>query len=243
MSLTKESRKFLVFLCHQGVWCCLWSPVHQRLSPAWALAGVQPHAAGRGLRVWKCISSTHFSATNQVRQYVNHAESPFSHLSHSHPHGWAFVSILCHFWKGYFLGNKRTVWPWLVLLISSITWSIITAIEKYESDQCVTKPGTASTIMFVPMALCTSKACSSETLVLGKRMNSAVWHWFPFKRKERRMEKSWVVAARLSITAASTLVWLVGQVSWKYRDILYFLSVSSSHGFLFSPKSIFFMLV
>lgn len=97
MSLTKESRRFPVFLCHQGTWCCLWSPVHQRLSPAWALAGVQLHGAGRGLRVWKCISSTHFSVTNQGRQKANHAESPFSHLSHSYPHGWAFVSILCHF--------------------------------------------------------------------------------------------------------------------------------------------------
>ena len=79
MSLTKESRRFPVFLCHQGTWCCLWSPVHQRLSPAWALAGVQLHGAGRGLRVWKCISNPLFCHTPREAESKSRRE-PFQPL-------------------------------------------------------------------------------------------------------------------------------------------------------------------
>ena len=125
------------------------------------------------------------------------------------------------------------MWPWLVLLISSITWSIFAAIEKYESDQHVTKPGTATTIMFVPTALAPQRHVLQKPLCWGNLWTALCDADFCSKGKRGEWKKLAGCSKALYNCCFHT-----GQGSWKYRDILYFLSVSSSHDFLFSPKLI-----
>lgn len=116
MFSTKESH---LSPCRQGAWCCLRSPVHQRLSRARAWpecsSACRQQSSGCEMRGLHCLP-----VANQVGA-ISHTERAFLPLESFPLPLLGLCQSPLSLLKMLLLGNKRTVWPWLASLVSSIT--------------------------------------------------------------------------------------------------------------------------